>query len=241
MDASLFNLGITLIDYFRYAVLIASAVIATFFVYTAILYRIFLLSRQDASILDIPGYPIFTYMVLRRHIGPATILNKMPKEEIEKTLKEYERYFKSLTVHSEDGKNSATALAEYRDDHIYKELYIYWDRKTLENHYEAELRKTTKARLEVIHKRRLRDYETVGKTRYVSTEDKEFDSRYTVLTNRPNLVAQLKGLRALALKADIDMLIVEGKHVKVITEHRGDIKDILEIFLEFEKTAGPLL
>ena len=238
MDSSLYSLGLVLIDYFRYAILIVSIVIGTFFIYTAILYRVFLLSRQDASLLDIPGYPLFSYMVLRKHIKPATILNRMPREEIESALKEYQKDYKSLVVHSEEQKNSATAIAEYRDDHVYKELYIYWDRKTLENHYEVELRKTTKLRLEMIHKRRLRDYETMGKTRYASTGDKIFDARYTLLTNRPKMVGHLKDLQAKALKADIDIFLVEGKQAKVITEHWGDVRDVMDLLSEFEKVIG---
>jgi hypothetical protein len=242
MDSSLFAWGLILIDQVRWALLLVTTVIATFFIYTAIMYRIFLLSRQDASLLDLPGYPLFSYMILRRHIKPSTILNRMPREEIENALKEYEKNFKSIAVHSEDKKNAATAIAEYTDEHLYRELYIYWDRKTLENEYEAELRKNTSLRLEIINKRRLRDYETIGKTRYTSTADKAFDAQYTILTNRPNLIGYIsKEIRALALKADIDMFIVEGKHVKVITEHRGDIKDIMEILLEFEKTSGKML
>lgn len=242
MDDSMFTLGLFLIDQFRWALLIVTTALATFFIYTAIMYRLFLLSRQDASLLDIPGYPLFSYMILSRHIKPATILNRMPKEEIESALKEYGKHFKSIEVHSEEQKNAATAIAEYIDEHLYKGLYIYWDRKTLENEYEAELRKNTKLRLEIIHKRRLRDYETIGKTRYASTDDKRFGAQYTILTNRPNLIGNLsKEFLALALKADIDMFIIEGKHVLVISEHRGDIKDIMEILLEFEKTAGRML
>jgi hypothetical protein len=242
MDDAMFEWGIILIDEFRWALLLVTTAIATFFIYTAIMYRIFLLSRQDATVLDIPGYPLFSYMILRRHIKPATILNRMPKEEIENALKEYGKHFKSIAVHSEDKKNAATAIAEYTDEHFYKELYIYWDRKTLENQYEVELRKNTKLRLEIIHKRRLRDYETIAKTRYSSTDDKLFDAQYTTLTNQPNLIKHLSGeFRKLALKADIDMFIVEGKHAKVITEHREDIKDILEILLEFEKNAAKML
>jgi hypothetical protein len=242
MEDSVYALGLILIDQFRLALLLMTTAIATFFIYTAIMYRIFLLSRQDASVLDIPGYPIFSYMILRRHMKPATILNRMPGEEIENALKEYEKHFKSYAVHSEDKKNAATVIAEYKDEHMYKELYIYWDRKTLENQYEAELRSNTRLRLEIIHKRRLKDHETMAKTRYVSTDDKTFDAQYTILTNRPNLIGQLGGeFRKLALKADIDMFIVEGKHVKVITEHRGEIGEIIEILLEFEKTAGKIL
>ncbi|MFZ2456780.1 MAG: hypothetical protein WAX07_09920 [Candidatus Altiarchaeia archaeon] len=242
MDDSMFSLGLLLIDQFRWALLLVTTAIATFFIYTAIMYRVFLLSRQDASLLDIPGYPLFSYMILRRHMKPATILNRMPGGGIESALKEYEKQFKNYAVHSEDKKNAATAIAEYKDEHIYKELYIYWDRKTLETQYEAELRKNTKIRLEIIHKRRLRDYETIGKTRYSSTDDKIFDSKYTILTNRPNLIGQLsREFRARALKADIDKFIVEGKHAKVTTEHRGEIKDVMELLLEFEKIAGAML
>jgi hypothetical protein len=242
MDDSMFTWGLILMDQFRWVLVVITTALATFFIYTAIMYRIFLLSRQDASLLDLPGYPLFSYMILRRHIKPATILNRMPKEEIENALKEYEKHFKSIAVHSEDKKNAATAIAEYTDEHLYKGLYIYWDRKTLENEYESELRKNTNLRLEIIHKRRLRDYETIGKTRYASTDDKIFGSQYTILTNRPNLIGYLsREFRALALKADIDIFIIEGKHVKVITEHRGDIKDIMEILLEFEKTAAKML
>ena len=242
MDDPISTLGLILIDQFRWALLVVITALATFFIYAAIMYRIFLLSRQDASLLDIPGYPLFSYMIFRRHIKPATILNRMPRDEIENALKEYEKHFKSYAVHSEDKKNAATAIAEYKDEHLYKELYIYWDRKTLENQYESELRKNTKIRLEIIHKRRLRDYETIKKTRYASIDDKMFEAQYTTLTNRPNLIGHLsRKFRELALKADIDMFIIEGKHVKVITEHRGDIKDIMEILLEFEKTAGLML
>jgi hypothetical protein len=242
MDDPMFSFGLILIDQFRWALLLVTTAIGTFFIYTAIMYRVFLLSRQDASLLDLPGYPLFSYMILRRHIKPATILNRMPGEEIENALKEYEKDFKNYSVHSEDKKNAATAIAEYTDEHLYKELYIYWDRKTLENQYEAELRKNTKLRLEIIHKRRLRDYETMGKTRYSSTDDKIFDAQYRILTNRPNLIKNLsREFRNRALKADIDMFIIEGKHAKVITEHRGDLKDIMEILLEFEKTAGTML
>ena len=242
MDSSIFTWGLLLIDQLRWGLLLVTTAIATFFIYTAIMYRIFLLSRQDASLLDMPGYPLFSYMILRRHIKPSTILNRMPREEIENALKEYEKHFKSIAVHSEDKKNAATAIAEYTDEHLYKGLYIYWDRKTLENEYEAELRKNTNIRLEIIHKRRLRDYETIGTTRYALTDDKMFDAQYTILTNRPNLIGHLSTeFRSLALKADIDMFIIEGKHVKVITEHRGDTRDIMEILLEFEKTAAKML
>lgn len=238
----MFTWGLLLIDQFRWALLFVTTAIAAFFIYAAIMYRIFLSSRQDASLLDMPGYPLFSYMILRRHIKSATILNQMPRDEIENTLKEYEKHFKSIAVHSEDKKNAATVIAEYKDEHLYKELYIYWDRKTLENQYEVELRKNTKLLLEIIHKRCLRDHETIAKTRYALTDDKMFDAQYRILTNRPNLIGHLsKEFRSLALKADIDMFIIEGKHVKVITEHMGDTRDIMEILLEFEKTAAKML
>lgn len=229
-------------DYFRWAVLFVITVLITFFIYTAIMYRLFLLSRQDLDPFDLPGYPIFSYMILKQDMKPATILNLMPREKIEESLKPFQKQFRSVSIHCEEKKNAATAFAEFADDHVYKDLYIYWDRKGLETHYDAELKKNTNVRLEIINKKMLRYYETLGATRYIATGDRAFDAKYSTLTNRPGIIKHFDSefLKA-AVKYDIDSLIIEGKQVKVKTEHRKDIKEIISLLLEFEKTTGKIL
>ena len=186
------DLGIiSLAGEIRWLILAAITLLAVFFVFAAIMYRMFLLSRQDITVLDLPGYPFFAYQLLKRDIKPATILNHMQKEKIEKNLSEYEKLFKNTAVRCENKKNAATAIAEYAEDRIFRQLYIYWDRKTLKTEYETELRKNTKTRLEIINKKQLKHYETIGATRYAATNDHAFDAKYTLLTNRPQRIEQL--------------------------------------------------
>ena len=235
-------LGLSLADEIRWTALAIVTLMAVFFIFTAIMYRIFLVSRQDITVIDLPGYPLFTYMFLKRDIKPATILNHMRKEKIEKSLSEYAKFFKNTTVRCENNKNAATAIAEYKEDHIYRQLYIYWDRKGLETEYEIELRKNTRTRLEIINKKHLEHYETIGATRYAATNDHVFDAKYTTLTNRPQKLGQLtQKFRKQTIKADINTFTVEGKYIKIKTEHREDIKDVIEILTEFEKTTSGIL
>jgi hypothetical protein len=234
--------SIILLDEIRWATLALVTILAVFFVFTAIMYRMFLLSRQDITVLDLPGYPFFTYLFLKRGMRPETILNHMSKDKIEKSLSEYDKVFKNTTVRCENKKNAATAIAEYADDHIFRQLYIYWDRKNLKTEYEAELRKNTRTRLEIINKKSLKNYETIGATRYAATNDHAFAAKYATLTNRPQKIGQLtQKFMKQTIKADIDTLTVEGKYVKIKTEHKDNIKDVIELLQEFEKTADELL
>jgi len=123
MDASLYNIGLALIDFLRYAVLTVFIILATFFIYSAILYRIFLSSRQDVNLLDLPGYPFFSYMILKQGINPATILNRMPEEKIEKTLKSFPKQFGNVTVHCED-KKMQQRLLQNSQKTTYTRIYI---------------------------------------------------------------------------------------------------------------------